>query len=229
MEASPVVGTLQARATGDTGRVARGIFPTASGESSGGLAGPGGQGHVGHWDGWATWWPLRSPSTLCWPTSLWSLEQVTQLSTAPLIQRHVARSQSKLPTRHRWKDSFAKVHSPPCPGLDPLLYLNLGKAWIRFMQRVSILYFQVNQLKYNFYFKGQVQAGTFWKISPKFTLCWSETSFECIATEILREKLHRRPQSWKLTGAWWPGHGFFFASFDLKSFVRSFAKRWGMC
>ena len=48
MEASPVVGRLQARATGDTGRVARGIFPTASGESSGGLAGPGGQGHVGH-------------------------------------------------------------------------------------------------------------------------------------------------------------------------------------
>ena len=45
--------------------------------------------------------------------------------------------------------------------LDPLLYLNLGKAWIRFMQGVSILYFQVNQLKYNFYFKGQVQAGTF--------------------------------------------------------------------
>ena len=53
MEASPVVGRLQARATGDTGRVARGIFPTASGESSGSsdlgrLAGPGGQGHVGH-------------------------------------------------------------------------------------------------------------------------------------------------------------------------------------
>ena len=51
MDASPVVGTLQARATGDTGLVARGI--TASGESSGssglgGLAGPGGQGHVGH-------------------------------------------------------------------------------------------------------------------------------------------------------------------------------------
>ena len=43
-------------------------------------------------------------------------------------------------------------------GLAPLLYLNLGKAWIRFMQRVSILYFQVNQLKCNFYLKEPLKA-----------------------------------------------------------------------
>ena len=71
-------GRRLARATGETGRVARGILPLLVMSWLGGSSGPGGQGglgdpggqrHFGHFGGKAVRWPSS-----IWPISSWPLE-----------------------------------------------------------------------------------------------------------------------------------------------------------